>query len=236
MLVKEIVYAVLDNLKQRSDDSFINEDHILFAAAAVRAMLLEQKYKSGIKADITDANMQTACLDLELYKPFDNDCSPVFLKSIQRVPKMIPTRTPIVDTADLTSAQVTFVSPQRFKFVGYNKFLKNIIYCSILPDKYLYFKSKNPQHLMLSKVYLTGIFYDFRHINDCLEGTCDNMDAEFPLQADLIPALLDTLNKYFTSSLFKPVDYKNNAADDISTLARFLATNLKSDVQKQMTN
>lgn len=239
MLVKEVVYAVLDNLKQRSDDSYISEEHILFTASAVRAMLIEQKYKAGTKADITDANTQTICVPLEQYQLLDNSCSPIVLRSISSIPKMSNLITPKVFPDSFLQGEFTFVSKERFKYVGYNKYLKNIIYCALFPDYHLYFKSSNPQHLHLQKVKVTAVFYDFRDawgLHCEQDGTCSIMETQFPLQQDLIPALLDTLTKFYTSTLFKPLDYKNNAADDISTLVRYLATNMKSDFQKQLQN
>ena len=47
----EIVYSVLDLLKERSDDAYFTEDHVVFIVSNLRNYLLEKKYsKSRNKA------------------------------------------------------------------------------------------------------------------------------------------------------------------------------------------
>ena len=53
---------------------------------------------------------------------------------------------------DFFQGEITLVSRERLRYVGHNKYLKNIIYCALGPDNHLYFKSSNPQHLYLKKV------------------------------------------------------------------------------------
>ena len=53
-----------------------------------------------------------------------------------------------------------FVSKERFKYVGHNKYLRNIIYCTLGPDNHIYFNSANPQFKYLKKARVTGIFED----------------------------------------------------------------------------
>ena len=61
---------------------------------------------------------------------------------------------------DFFQGAITLVSRERLRYVGHNKYLKNIIYCALGPDNHLYFKSSNPQHLYLKKAKMTGIFDD----------------------------------------------------------------------------
>ena len=52
---REIVYMVLDELKEHSDDAYYTEDHIIFLATNWRAALLEKKYPTN-KKDIPSEN------------------------------------------------------------------------------------------------------------------------------------------------------------------------------------
>jgi hypothetical protein len=62
--------------------------------------------------------------------------------------------------ADLFNIMTAFVSKDRFKYVGHNKYLKNIIYTTLGPDNHIYLNGSNPQFLYLKKAKVTGIFED----------------------------------------------------------------------------
>ena len=58
MTYREIVYSILDLLKQSSDDSFYTEEHVLFLVSKMRAAILKQTY-ANIKKEIPESNYQT---------------------------------------------------------------------------------------------------------------------------------------------------------------------------------
>ena len=64
MTWRQLVYMVLDEIKLTSDDSIINENHVIFLLNKYRTFLLKQRY-SDIKKPIPESNYQTICLDLE---------------------------------------------------------------------------------------------------------------------------------------------------------------------------
>ena len=83
----------------------------------------------------------------------------------------------------------------RMKFVGFNKYMQNIIYATKGLDDRLYMKSNNPQFLYLEQVKFAGIFEDTEKAAELScdgkeGGPCDIMDKEFPLEATLIPQML----------------------------------------------
>jgi hypothetical protein len=107
------------------------------------------------------------------------------------------------------------------KYVGYNKYLQNIIYASIGPDGYLYLKSFNPQFLYLEKIQFTGIFEDAEEAaelscdSDSDENTsCDILDKEFSIEEALIPPLIELIVKEIGNSVYQVEDTQNNANDD----------------------
>jgi hypothetical protein len=57
MKIEEIVYYCLDAIKAFSDDSYVNEDHILFLLGKYRNKLLALTYKNSLH--VPDSNYQT---------------------------------------------------------------------------------------------------------------------------------------------------------------------------------
>lgn len=240
MTYREIVYSILDLLKETSDDAFYTEEHIIFLASKIRAAILKQTY-SDIKKEIPESNYQTICLDLEETAPISGQpCEGnSYLKSIQKIPTTLPVGNTQIYPLDYYQGEITYVSRERMKYVGYNRWLQNIIYASLGPDQYLYFKSANPQFLYLKKVRMTGIFEDAEAAAELScdeEGniTCDVLDANFPLEEGLVASLIEAAYKLLSGSIYKPKDPENNASDDLSAIATYLRQNLKSPMQKQI--
>lgn len=219
---KELTYLVLDELKLTSDDSFFTQEHIVFLLSKYRAFLLKQRY-SDIKKQIPESNYQTLCLDLmEVPAIAGEPCEGgLYLRSKSKIPFIMQIGVPRVYPTDYYQGEITYVSRDRMRYVGYNKFLKNIIYCSLGPDNYLYFKSANPQFLYLESVRFTGIFQDPQKVEhlQCSsdeDSICDFLDKEFPIEEALIPPLIELIVKELTNSIYKPEDGENNAKDDLA--------------------
>lgn len=232
---REVVYMCNDSLKIASDDSFFTIDHILYMLKKYRGLLLDQRYKD-VRKEIPASNYQTICLDLEK----DDDpsyCRDTLLKSKDKIPNLLTVGNTQVSPVDYYSGEITFVSKERMKYVGHNKWLQNIIYCSLAPNNYLYLKSSNPQFKYLQKVKMTGIFEDIDEVEKLScdkDKSCDILDSRFPMEEALIPQLIDVVVKFLTSGLYKPEDTENNANDDLATMAQFIRSNMKSNLQKQI--
>lgn len=214
---------VLDELKLSSDDAQFTEDHVMFLLNKYRAFLLKQRY-SDIKKQIPESNYQTICLDLTQVPAISGEpCEGgTYLRSKEKIPFLMQIGTPRVYPLDYYQGEITYVSRDRMRYVGYNKFLQNIIYCSIGPDNYLYFKSFNPQYLYLEKVKFTGIFQDSMQASDLQcpddngETICDPMDRVFPIEDALVPPLIELVVKELAGPVYKPDDEENNAKDDLA--------------------
>lgn len=217
---KELVYIVLDELKGLSDDFTYTEEHIMFLLDKYRAFILKQKYYD-IKKQIPESNYQTLCLDLIQVPAISGEpCEGgYYLRSSDKIPHLIPIGNIRVSSLDYFQGDFTYVSRDRMKYVGHNKYLKNIIYCSLGPDNYLYFKSSNPQYLYLEKVNITGIFEDTISVNGILSkdsnSTCDSIDNIFPLEDALVPVVIELIVKELSTSIYRPEDNNNNAKDDL---------------------
>ena len=231
----------LDQLKVASDDSYYTIDHILFLISKIRALLLKQTY-SNIKKEIPQSNYQTICLDLMQVPAITGEpCEGgTYLRSKEKVPSTMTIGTNIVYPIDFyQGTHITYVSRERMRYVGTNKWLKNIIYTSKGPDGYLYFKSSNPQFLYLKKVRMTGIFEDPDKAaelecdsNNNLE--CDVLDREFPLEEGLVASVIELVIKYLSGAVYRPKDQENDANDDLSDLVAFIRRNMKSEFQKSI--
>lgn len=223
---KELTYMVLDELKLYSDDALYTEEHIIFLLSKYRVFLLKQRY-SDVKKQIPESNYQTICLDLiEVPAISGEPCEGgSYLRSKEKIPFLMKIGNPRVYPIDYYQGEITYVSRDRMRYVGYNKYLQNIIYASLGPDNYLYFKSFNPQFLYLEKVRITGIFEDTLAASElqCPDESgntvCDVLDREFPIEAALVPPLIELVVKELLGAEYRPDDKTNDAKDELSEVA-----------------
>lgn len=223
---KELTYMVLDELKLYSDDALYTEEHVMFLLGKYRTFLLKQRY-SDVKKQIPESNYQTICLDLIKVPAISGEpCEGgSYLRSKEKIPFLMKIGNPRVYPIDYYQGEITYVSRDRMRYVGYNKYLQNIIYASLGPDNYLYFKSFNPQFLYLEKVRITGIFEDTLAASElqCPDESgdivCDVLDREFPIENALIPPLIQLVVEELTKAEYKPEDKENNSDDDLSEVA-----------------
>ena len=222
---KELVYMCLDELKLYSDDALYTEEHIMFLLGKYRTFLIKQRY-SDVKKQIPESNYQTICLDLiEVPAISGEPCEGgSYLRSKEKIPFLMKIGNPRVYPIDYYQGEITYVSRERMRYVGHNKYLKNIIYASIGPDNYLYFKSFNPQFLYLEKIRMTGIFEDtlaaseLQCPNENGDTVCDVLDREFPIESALVPPLIQLVVEELTKAEYKPEDKENNSDDDLSNV------------------
>lgn len=222
MTYRYITYMILDELKGMSDDFTFNEDHIIFLLGKYRAFLLKQRYYSDLKKIIPESNYQTICLDLEKVPAIDGEpCTGgYYLRSKEKIPVTLLIGNSRVYPMDFYQGDIAFISRDRMKYVGYNKWLKNIIYCSIGPDNYLYFTSSNPQFLYLERVKFTAIFEDPKKASELTcEGedpeACSILDRTFPIEEALVPPLIDLILEELRGPEYAPSDEQNNANDNL---------------------
>lgn len=232
MLVKEIAYACLDLAKaSTSDDSYLTIDHCIFLCKKYRAFLIkkEQEKNRGSQEVASDFEMQQICIDLEKVPAIDGSACTggYYLRSTKPIPKILEGYQPQVYPIDYyQGTNISFVSRDRMRYVGTNKYLQNIIYSSLGPDLHLYLNSNNPQFLHLKKLRMSAVFDDFEGAIDLLcddagESTpCDVLDAEFPIREHLIPPLIELVVKALNGSKFQPIEVKNDAKDNLPEQAR----------------
>lgn len=221
----EIIYLVLDEMKARSDDAYYTEEHIIFLASKMRALLLERKYKGSRNAAfqaVSDENKQTICLNFEPTQLIPDGCSGLWLKSKEKIPDTIDIAEPkIFAVNDVMHTMLTYIPIERMPYVGYNKWLKNIIYAAKGADGYLYVTSNGSQFIYMETAKMEGVFTDVEAAAelscDAEDGAkCDVTDQNFPLEGALIPSCIEMVVQELAGSRYAPEDKQNNAKDDFS--------------------
>jgi len=221
---KEIVSMVLDELKITSDDSIFTEEHIIFLAGRYRSFLLKQRYYTDLKKQIPESNYQTLCLNLESVEAIEGMACEYgyYLRTTKPIPDLLPFgNTRLYAASSYYKGNIEFVSKDRFKYVGNNKWMQNIIYATIDPSGRIYLTSSNPQFLYLQEAKLTGIFEDSEKASE-LEcenqgaENCDILDRDFPIEDALIAPLIELITKELSPSVAAPEDTENNANDNLS--------------------
>lgn len=231
---------IMDFLKLSSDDSYYTPDHIIFMLNNYRAYVLTSKYEKG--GTPADANYQTININFEEVDRIEGfSCFGKYLKSKEELPESLDVGHPLFAGSDLFNGDISIVSPQRFKYVGFNKWMKNITYATFEAD-HVYMKSCNPTLYYLEK----GIYRDI--FNNPLEAAklsenavmgsdgelCNEMDVIFPLEDNLLPLVMQYVVKDISGGTYRPKDSENNAQDDLSEIAQFIRTYAKTPYRNQI--
>lgn len=215
--LRELTYMVLDELKLSSDDSYFNEEHIRFLIGKYRGLLLTQLYKD-VKKEIAESNLQTISVNLEEVPAISGVCCEggTFLKTVDKIPFLMSISTPRIYADDFYNTEISYVSRERMKYVGNNKWLLNAIYASMGPDNYIYLKSSNPNFTtFLNTINITGIFEDPEWVNSINNTEGDIMDSPYPLEEELIPQVIEAVVKSLITPKYSPEDNDNNAKDNL---------------------
>ena len=214
MTYRQIVFMILDLLRQTSKDSNFEIDHIIKEVNDVRNLLLKQRY-SDIRKEISDVNFQEITIYLTDVSSLNKKY--IMLKSSKVVPDILNIAS--TPTKSLDSINFSFISNYRFVYTGYNEWLSSIIYGTILSDKYFYIKSMNPQVKHMTSIRIMSIFenpIDVYYYNDpdLIANGIDVLDMIFPLEGAYIPELQDIVLKRLAPSLGFPKDTINNNNED----------------------
>lgn len=247
---RELIYMVLDEVKMSSDDSIYTTDHIKFLLSKYRGYILNATY-SSIKKEIPESNYQNICIDVTA-RGADFCGGETVLVSDKPIPyTMTIGRVLIYPPAGFMYGRINFVSQERFKWVGHNRFLRNELYATIGPDSRLYIKGSNSNFLYLRQVRMSALFQspedaaelecnanDFNS-TDCSEvdttDNCDILDKDFPLEEAYIATLIQLVVRDLVSTIYRPSDEANNANDDLSDISSFIRMNMKDKYLKNAT-
>lgn len=217
---------VLDLLKETSDDAFYTDEHVVFLANHLRAYLIERKYRRSRNtpfASVSDQNKQQICIDLEKTDMLPGGCGGYWLKSTEKIPDMVDVSEPTLSTpSDMLFSAVTWIAPERMPYIGYNKWLKNIIYAAKSTDGYLYLTGQSPYFQHLEQLKMEAVFNDAEAAAamsceaDSSSGECVFMDSTFPLEDALVMSCIEMIVQEIAGSRYAPEDKENDASDELS--------------------
>ena len=237
----EAIYMVLDFLKISSDDAYYTPDHVAFLLNKYRAYVLKSKYENEAESP-SDSNYQTLTLTLEEVDRIQgHPCRGKYLVSTNEIPDSLDIGVPTVAGADIFSGDLCMVSYSRFKYVGHNRWMKDITYVTTEGGK-VYMKSCNPMLYYMETATYRDIFSDpleaaalsgEYEVN--AEGKlCHPYEVGFPLEDNLLPLVMQYVVKDLSGGIYKPKDSENNADDDLSALANFIRSYVKSPLRQQI--
>lgn len=232
MTYRELVYMALDALKIHSDDSKFTEDHVIFLLNKYRAYALQQKYSKTLEG-VNNRNYQTLNVSMQ-GNMGDRPGIGYYLFSTKEIPGILNISLPKVEPGVFNSAEIVFTSENRLRYIGYNRFLPNIVYSCIGNDDKLCLKGKEDIVKNLKSINLYAVFSNPLEAYEFNGETKDILDREFPMEDTLVPSVLELVLKDLTNGIYKPSDNTNDAQDALSDLAGFLRRNMKSQFQKQI--
>ena len=235
MKIKELVYMVLDEIKGLSDDFTYTEDHVIFLLNKYRTSLLKQKYKDD-KSAMHSSNFQTMLLTLkDSLQNKDYILERQYKQSEEVIPELLTNKGVRVypETQFLDNADIAFITEDRMRYVGYNKYLKNAVYATIHND-YLYITSRNLDIMNLEQVYLSAVFEDAIEAIKAISGDVDLLEEDFPMEDSLTSLLIQSVVKELLGAAYRHKDSQNNANDDLADMIAFMRRNIKSAYQKQI--
>lgn len=217
MTYREIVYMVLDLLKNNSDDAYYNEDHILAMLDNYRAYILKSKYGNQGADEVPDNAYSEVTMMLEPCESVPGFQEPnYYLRSTEPLPEDLGIGFTKIYGTDYFKGEITLVDKERFRYVGNNRYLFNIIYATVGPADYLYLRSSNPQFKYLGKVTYRAILESpSEALKSGKDEEFDIMDEEFPMEASLIGLLVDYVYRVMIGATYHPSDTVNNAHDDL---------------------
>ena len=218
--LREIIYDVREKLKTLNySESKITDEYLIHLANVKRAFLLKQKY-SDVRKYIADDMKQIICIDLELKDKIEElNCSDKVLVSVDPIPELINFNGLFainkVMSYDMTTIPFNLTTMDRFPYTGYNKWTAQQIYCAVGADKKLYFKATDPQHRLLRKVHVIGLF---SNPEDALDYSCDEegcediLDMRYPIEDSLIHVL--------TGMIVQELAYRESSISDSNNDAK----------------
>jgi hypothetical protein len=222
---------VIDELRLSADDAPFKREHVVFLANNYRAMFLKQRYGDA-RRDVPVINYQSILVPMTLQRRRESN----ILVSDIRIPDLLNLNgfeaIDIHPPADYTgNLMFALVTDERFRVAGSGKYKTPFAYFALGKDGHLRARSLSPDVEYLRAVQVDALFENpLDAIVDNEGKACpDVMETPYPLEADLIPLVIQAIVKELGTVLHLPGDDTNNAADDLTPAAGVQQQQQKSD-------
>ena len=220
MTKQEIVYSILDIIKPENlTNSNITTELIEYYIDVVRAQLLSQSLNKG--HSIPSSNIQSlGCIPITLIDKSECCDAPVDCKIARttlEIPKMISMHNRDMITRvgpiDITQPQFDMINYSRVPFESYSRF--NFTKSFMMNDnRFIYLISKDSDTILLEYINVMGVIEkpsDASTFSHCSGDTCYSNKSEYPLQANMLPTLIELVCKKFLLQTAQiPVDKSND--------------------------
>lgn len=228
MRLDKLVYDVREYIKSFTDDSEIDDRHIIHLYNIKRVKYLRQGL-NNYQRSIDNSILQTLCVGLEEVSISECDISyecGKILRSKQPIPTPIELHTKVAITkvkpTNRISIPFSFVNKDKIAFLEGATF-KNNLYAFLDDDEYIYIISPNDEaYKLLECITVTGIFEDpleLSKYSNCCNCTttapCFNeLESDYPLQ----PHYIDIIKQEIVNELIgvrQTVEDKTNDSNNI---------------------
>lgn len=221
MLKSEIIYSILEKLRQAdSDDSNFNEEIISYHIDNVRALLLKQRAEKG--KGFSEIDVQTLTMDVNKYDASMDTSLTVgqdILRSVNKLPKLLKIADKLsivrIGSLNLYDPGFNIVSYAQSLYSGNGRYNSNLVYAYLFND-YVYVKGALgcKEYRYLDKIIVRGIFEDCDTVDAKTKSLdCTDYDYEYPISADMLSDLESMVIQQVSIGLQIPEDEKNDAND-----------------------
>lgn len=216
--VSKCIYDVKERLKLTTDDVDISNEYIHHLLNLERSRFIKQKF-TDYRKTIPDSILQGITLDMELVDRLPGiTTADKVLRSKIVVPEFINLegRSDYIQirSRDFLSIPFSFITFDRFSYVGNDKWNTNHIYLAIGPDDRLYMRSGSGYGNTIKMVVMYSIFEDpetawSRSIN--YDSSVNYIDTEYPLSGELLNLCISEVVKKLSNTMSVPEDKINDA-------------------------
>ena len=204
---RELIYSVLEKLKNVSDDQSLTEEFIAHLIDLKREYLLHQKY-SDYRRVLPEVVKQT--IEFEMVREqrvlgIDGEYILVSLKKLPMLTDLARLKnSTVLSGRDYIESYLNLIPYERFLHVGKDKWLKNQIYAAYRDGK-LYLKSGNFRDKGITVLNMTGVFSDPElayFMSPDYNYNVDFKDTVYPIPN----ALADTVINMIIEDLVKTIE------------------------------
>ena len=226
---KDAVYIILDELHLDNDDSSWEPSHIIYLLNKYRSFLIKQRY-SNAKTDIPLSYYQNYNITFNLPNPIPLANVRCILQSTTTIPTILNLKGDTLETSAYLNngyapiaKELNIIPTDRFKYIGYNKYLKaDIPYFTISYDNKAYLSTTidylNPNYSTTQTIPSVVLSAIFENPQDLLatKTITNTLNMTFPVEDALIASITELVLKELSSTIYLPQDNTNNATDDLS--------------------
>jgi len=209
---RDVIYMVLDELKQFTTDIPFEEEHIATLLTISRAVIIKQKF-AGQKTEIPMELLQPIQFNIikdsgiiKSNREFDvinlNGMHMFYNVTVPSIP-------------DVEFSQTTL---DRFKYVRVNKWLSNVCYFTVSNNNVLYFKVPTTIDALFTSSYIEIPAYYNAILEDprtAYPYESKYLDLDFAITGDMLRIIIDLTLADLYKHLHLPEDTINNGKNDL---------------------